>query len=342
MIRTETTLIVGAGANREIEMADGPELLNSVASGFDFERLNSELKSRDMINLAALFEQVAPQLEMTPDALMQGGMAIRQAAKVSPSIDAILEQFGHDPAVLAAGKLAIIYYTLQAEAKATLNVEPHAAGELPLRGTENWLFQLGQLIVNGVPRAKAEECLDKLSVVCFNYDRAIEHYLPFVLQMAFGMPLDEARQLVGSRLQIIHPYGCAGRLPWQENSSAEVDWSNEAPSDYVKLTKSIFTASQRAASRQFQSYLLAEMARGKRLVFLGFGFDPMNVAMLFDDSMLQDPDILIAMTGVEETERKAIIRLLKRQSGITNDDLICFESSAAFETLQNYGRFLQS
>jgi len=342
MIRTDTTLIIGAGANREIEMPDGPDLMAKIAAGYEFERLNSEVKSRDLMNLAALFEQIAGEIGLTYDELVAGASAIRDATLVSSSIDAILEQYGHDKAVLAAGKIAIVYYTLQAEAKSTLAEEPRAEGELPLRGTENWLFQLGQLIVKGVPRAKAEECFEKLSIVCFNYDRAIEHYLPYVVQRAFGMTLDESRELVAGRLRIVHPYGVAGRLPWQGDEENGARWGDEDPDNIVRLSKRIFTASQRAGSRQFQSYLRAEMSRGKRLGFLGFGFDPMNVAMLFDKLEHDNPDMLISLVDIGDIEQKAILRLIYRLTGITDESLITLENMKAFELLRDYGRFLES
>ena len=342
MIRTDTTLIIGAGANREIEMPDGPELLSKIAGGYEFERLNSEVKSRDLIALAQLFERVAPDLGMTNDELVAGATAIRDATLVSTNIDAILEQYGHDPAVQAAGKLAIVYYTLQAESKSTLAAEPRAKDELPLRGTENWLYQLGQLIVKGVPRAKADECFEKLSIVCFNYDRAIEHYLPWVVQRAFGMSYEESCELVAGRLRIVHPYGVAGRLPWQGGEENGATWAQENPDNIVALSRRIFTASQRSASRQFQSYLRAEMSRGKRLGFLGFGFDPMNVAMLFDELEHDNPDMLISLVGIGETEQKAILRLIHRLTGITDDSLITLENMKAFELLRDYGRFLES
>ena len=342
MIRTDTTLIVGAGANREIEMPDGPELLAKIAAGYEFDRLHSEMKSRDLVNLANLFERVSDEIGLTYDELVAGAMAIREATIVSTSIDAILEQYGHDPAVLAAGKLAIVYYTLQAESKSTLAVDPRAAGELPLRGTENWLYQLGQLIVKGVPRAKAEECFEKLSIVCFNYDRAIEHYLPWVVQRAFGMTYEESCELVAGRLRIVHPYGVAGRLPWQGDEENGATWGQDDPENIVQLSKRIFTASQRAASRQFQSYLRAEMSRGKRLGFLGFGFDPMNVAMLFDELEHDNPDMLISLVDIGEVERKAILRLIYRLTGITDESLITLENMKAFELLRDYGRFLES
>lgn len=342
MIRTDTTLIVGAGANREIEMPDGPDLLAKIAAGFEFDRLHSDVKSRDLVNLANLFERVSDEIGLSYDELVGGAMAIREATIVSTSIDAILEQYGHDPAVLAAGKLAIVYYTLQAESKSTLAAEPRAAGELPLRGTENWLYQLGQLIVKGVPRAKAEECFEKLSIVCFNYDRAIEHYLPWVVQRAFGMTYEESCELVAGRLRIVHPYGVAGRLPWQGDEENGATWGQDDPENIVQLSKRIFTASQRAASRQFQSYLRAEMSRGKRLGFLGFGFDPMNVAMLFDELEHDNPDMLISLVDIGEVERKAIMRLIYRLTGITDESLITLENVKAFELLRDYGRFLES
>lgn len=342
MIRTDTTLIIGAGANREIEMPDGPDLLAKIAAGYEFDRLDSEVKSRDLVSFASLFQRISDDIGLSYEDLVRGAEAIRDATLVSTSIDAILEQYGHDPAVLAAGKLAIIYYTLQAEAKSTLAAAPRSPGELPLRGTENWLFQLGQLIVKGVPRAKAEECFEKLSIVCFNYDRAIEHYLPWVVERAFGMSYEEACELVAGRLRILHPYGVAGRLPWQGDDENQVQWGDENPDNIVRLSKRIFTASQRAGSRQFQSYMRAEMSRGKRLSFLGFGFDPMNVAMLFDQLEHDNPDMLISLVDISDIQQKAILRLIYRLTGIEDDGLITVENLKAFELLRDYGRFLES
>lgn len=84
------------------------------------------------------------------------------------------------------------------------------------------------------------------------------------------------------------------------------------------------------------------MSRGKRLGFLGFGFDPMNVAMLFDELEHDNPDMLITLMNVGETEQKAILRLIHRLTGITDDGLITLENMKAFELLRDYARFLES
>ncbi len=60
MIRTKTTLVIGAGAGAEIELPDRRELLNKVAQGFDFSRLGTELQTRDMQILASHFEKFPP------------------------------------------------------------------------------------------------------------------------------------------------------------------------------------------------------------------------------------------------------------------------------------------
>ena len=343
MIRTETTLVIGAGANCEIEMPDGAELLTRIAAGFDFDRLGSQVQTRDMVALAEIFEASAERLGTTYEALLEAGKTIKQASRVTTSIDAVLEQYGSDNAnVIAVGKIALAYYTLQAESKSTLAVEPRDAGDLPLRGTENWLFQLGQLITKGVPRAQAEQCFDKLSLVCFNYDRAIEHYMPWVLTMAFGMPMDEARELVSTHLRIVHPYGSPGSLPWNPGAGQPCEWGDETPEDWLAVAKGIYTASERTRDKRFSSFLMAEIASGRRLGFLGFGFDPMNTSMLFDWVLDHDPDVMVALTGIGDGTKKAVHYLLKRNPGVRDPDLITIADCKAYQLLQDNGLFLET
>jgi len=343
MIRTETTLVIGAGANCEIEMPDGAELLSRIAAGYDFDRLGSQVQTRDMVALAQIFEANADRLGTTYESMLDAGRTIKQASRVTSSIDAVLEQYGSDnPDVIAAGKIALAYYTLQAEQKSTLAVAPRDAGDLPLRGSENWLFQLGQLITKGVPRAQAEQCFDKLSIVCFNYDRAIEHYMPWVLTMAFGMPMEEARMLVSTHLRIVHPYGSPGTLPWIFGAGEPCEWGEQAPEDWLAVSKGLYTASERARDKRFSSFLMAEIAHGKRLGFLGFGFDPMNTSMLFDRVLDHDPDVMVALTGIGAGTKKAVHYLLKRNTGVQNPDLIQIEDMKAFKLLRDNGLFLET
>ena len=342
MFRTKTTLVIGAGAGHELELPDSQELLNKVAQGFDFSRLGSELQTRDMVMLAKHFEKFSRRVGATQDRLQEAGGAIRTASRVTNSLDLILEQHSHDPLVQAAGKLAIVYFTLQAEARSPLGVEPRDPGDLPLRGNENWLFQLSRMIVSGVPRNKAEQCFDNLSIISFTYDRALQHYLPWVMSMAFGMSLHEARQLVGAKLNLVQPFGNIGRLPWQLGESPDVEWGNEEPWNLHNLVKEVRTASEVLARPQFKQQLIGQIAGGKRIIFLGFGFQPQFTSLLFDYSLSHDPDILVSLSGMSEGEKSGITRTLKRLAGIENDELISLYDMRPYQMLRDNALFFES
>ena len=342
MIRTKTTLVVGAGASCELQFPDGREMLARIAAGFDFARLGTGLESEDMAAMSAKIGAIAKAARVKKDALLEAGQAIRSAARISHSIDAILEQHGDNPMVLAVGKLAIAHYTLASEAESPMAAEPRDPGDLPVRGHENWLFQLARMVVNGVPRAKADTCLDNLSIICFNYDRTIETYLPWAIRMAFGMSLTDAQKLVAEKLKIVHPYGTPGKLSWQQHDRPVADWGAEEVDDLPGIVEQIHTWSERLDERGFQRQVVTEVAQGKRLVFLGFGFDPMNCAMLFDAPLEQNPDVLVTMPGARETERAAVRRLLKRQAGLKDDAMVTLEDRRAWQILREYAPFLES
>ncbi len=342
MFRTKTTLVVGSGAGYEIEMPDGRELLAKIAQGFEFARLGTELQTRDMVMLSRHFEKFGRQLGANQEKLQDAAAAIRTASRVSNSIDAILEQHSTSPLVQAVGKLAIVYYTLQAEARSPLAVEPRDPGDLPLRGNENWLYQLGRMIVGGVPRAKAEQCFDNLSIISFNYDRSIQHYLPWVVHMAFGMSLGEARQLVGAKLKIIYPLGNAGRMPWEQGETPDVDWGVEEPWNLHALIKEVRTGTEMRTRPQLAQRIISEIASGKRLVFLGFGFDPLHTSLLIDYSLSHDPDVLVSVTGMTDTPKAAVFRTLKRLTGVEDDSLISIHDVRPFQMLRDYSLFLES
>ncbi len=342
MIRSKTTLVIGPGAGLEIEMPGRAELLNKVAQGFDFARLGSELQTRDMQVLANHFEKFGRQMGANGERLRDASQNIRVSAKVGTSVDAILEQHAHDQLASAACKLALVYYTLQAEARSPLLLEPRDPGDLPLRGTENWLYHLGKLLTSGVPRNLMDQAFENLAIINFNYDRSIQHYLPFVVAMAFGITLNEARQMVGSKLNITHPLGNAGRLPWEPGDTPDVEWGNEEPWNIHNLVKEIQTASERMRNRQYVTGLHAALAGSKKIIFLGFDFDPATIDFLFDYSLSHDPDVIAVTQGMNQPAQHAAYRLLRRRTGIEDESLISMLDMRCFHFLRDYSLFLES
>jgi len=51
---------------------------------------------------------------------------------------------------------------------------------------------------------------DNISIICFNYDRCIEHYLYSALVAHYGITKPAAAKIMG-KLRIHHPYGVISR-----------------------------------------------------------------------------------------------------------------------------------
>ncbi|MCW1384715.1 hypothetical protein OLX02_18010 [Novosphingobium sp. KCTC 2891] len=345
MIRTRTVMVIGAGASCELQMPSGADLLARIVQGYDFSRLGTESQSRESVMLARHLSKLAERMGREQREIIVAAQALRNAARVGKSIDAIIEQYDHDPLVVACGKLAIAFFVGQAETRATLREAPRVAGELPIQGKpeETWLYWLGQLFTAGLPRSKLEKAFADLTIVSFNYDRSIEHFLPHALVMAYGLTLKEAQAIVAQHLVILHPYGSVGRLPWQLGQDAQAEWAgSEQPWNIHAIANQIRTCSERLADREWTGRLRRSVAEAKRIVFLGFGFHPQNLDLLFDRTISHNPDVLASIHGLPASNRPLLARQIKRLCGLEFDDLLTLENARAFETLRDHALMLES
>ena len=342
MIRTKTTLIVGAGASSELQLPSGTELLSRVAQGFDFSRFGTELQTRDSVILGQYLGKLGARLGKNEAAIREAAERIRVACKLCASIDSLLEQYSDDPLITACGKIAIAHFICQAEARSILRLTPRVAGDLPVQGADNWLFQLAQILTAGVSKSQIERSFDDLTIVSFNYDRSVEHFMPHALVMAYGMPLADAQRIVAARLRIIHPYGSVGRLPWQTSEAPDVEWGTEQPWNIHNLALGIRTASEVQRDQAMLRQIRAAVSGAKRIVFLGFGFHPANVDLLMDYGLPHDPEVMASIFDQTPLMRDMILRMLKRKTGIENAELIMMIEQRAYEVLRDFSLLLES
>lgn len=338
MIRTRTTLVIGAGASCELQMPTGDDLLARVVAGYDFSRLGTPAQSRESQILIRHLMKQAERMGSEHMEMVQASQLLRNAARVGTAIDTVLEQLDHDPMATACGKIAIAFHIGQAETRATLREAPRQPGELPLLGKpeECWLFWLGQLLTSGLPRTRLERAFEDLTIVNFNYDRSIEHFLPHALVMAYGLDLKDARTIVGERLQIIHPYGTVGRLPWQPGQDAQAEWAgSEQPWNIHAIAGQVRTHAERMADQPSLHRLRQAIGSAKRLVFLGNAYHPRNLELLFDRTISHNPEVLATAHGLSPANRMAATRLLIRNCGLDQDDLLTMTESRAWETLRD-------
>ncbi len=342
MIRSKTTLVVGAGASCELQFPSNDELLARVGQSFDFSRFGTGVQMKDSVLLSQYLQKTAARLGKNDKDIHAAAERIRIAAKLTRSIDSLLDQHDTDQLITVAGKLAIVHYICQAEAKSILRSEPRIVGDLPIQGTDTWLYQLGQLVTSGVPRSQVDKCLDDLSIINFNYDRSIEHFLPWAMVMAFGMELKDAQAIVAAKLRIIHPYGTIGRLPWQKGEAADCDWGTEQPWNIHNLASLIRTSTEVQRDQNMLTQIRSAFSSAKRIVFLGFGFQPQNVDLLVDYGLSHDPEIVITVNGMSRTNRDSVVRMMKRKFGVEHDELLLVLDAKCMDLMRDFSLLLES
>lgn len=266
MLPRRTCLLLGAGASKHLSFPLGDELRKKML----FELLGQKDKEHD--KLPDDFRRAGEDLSAFYDKLAYGNWS---------SPDAFLE---HHREFIQTGKYLICRCLSEFEQ--------------PWGVTQNggWYDRLVSSIHVDDPQQLKD---NSLSIVTFNYDRSIDFRLHKYIEHHFGMPSDEAWQLLSDSIPIVHVHGTLGEYPkWGYGDKSSV-W--ERGQD-IKIVSEI---AEDTPEFQRASELLNS---ADRVVVLGFGFATDNVRRLnfFKEHDKEDRDIVIAtgngQGGVHEKE----------------------------------------
>jgi hypothetical protein len=124
------------------------------------------------------------------------------------------------------------------------------------------------------------ERFKSLTLIVFNYDRCIEHFIYHALQEYYNISADESAELV-KNINIYHPYGKVGNLPW-ENSDRKIAFGAEPNhQQLLELSQKIKTFTE--GTDPAESEIIAirnHMSLANKVVFLGFAFHKLNMALI--------------------------------------------------------------
>ncbi|MBC7911334.1 MAG: SIR2 family protein [Pyrinomonadaceae bacterium] len=246
MITNRIVLVLGAGASIPYGFPSGVALTNQIIK---------ELKDKggqytnDILDCGfkwGLLNKFRQHLELSYQA----------------SIDAFLE---HRTEFMKVGKTCIARSLIPCEAISNL-----------ARGREgHWYEYLFQKL-SATPENFAR---NSLSIITFNYDRSLEHFLFIAIKHSYGISDSDTAKLVRT-IPIIHLHGDLGKLtvldgigrPYEPTISPSI--LNQCATDIKIIYEDVTDDSQFVEAQK-----LIESA--ELVCFLGFGFHPMNINRLW-------------------------------------------------------------
>ena len=245
------------------------------------------------------------------------------------SVDHYLLSRSHQPEVVTLGKLAILNIIRLHELGSTLRFRQDVMKTDVFMNT--WMGRLLSHLLAGVSAERPEELFDPVAFINFNYDRSLEHFFYHAVQRALTLSPAKAKAVM-ERLIVHRPYGSVGPLPWQQPGGP--DFEEGVPQLTEAAISSLKTYCDLPDMREGQKEWSALMAEAQMVVFLGFGFDPQNVAILGRSAGARAIFSAYGMNAAEFSNARDLIAQDVLNDGYAS---VAYEPLKADEFLKNYG-----
>src|SRR5262249_45989783 len=105
------------------------------------------------------------------------GRQLAETLSTFPSIDEALHWWRDSKEIVELGKLSIAYFILRAERQSHLQFKPQTGRVEVDNVAHSWFRHFMSIALSGLDRGKAEKAFENVTLINFNYDRTIEHYL---------------------------------------------------------------------------------------------------------------------------------------------------------------------
>jgi hypothetical protein len=254
MIEKQTTLILGAGASAPFGFPTGYELLRRVIAWADVN------PGQTNPNLFSEFGKAE---------INEFREALEKSGKVS--VDSFLE---HRPEFIPIGKKAMAMALIQREH------QPH----LFQRDGKSWYEYLFKQL--DAPFDRFGE--NQLSILTFNYDRSLEHFIFTALKNSSGKSDEECAEKLKS-IAVIHLHGDLGELPHFGNTLVRPYNSEITQTTLQIATERIKIVHESAANEPQFEQARHILSASVVICFLGFGYHPANVERIGIRNRIPNP-----------------------------------------------------
>src|SRR3989344_2851883 len=336
----KTVLVLGAGSSVEFGLPAGEELARRIAHGVNFHFEAGTLARGD----GRLFEALARTGPSNRGEYLRAGRLISDGLPLARSIDDFLFNHGHDRIVVQLGKAAIVAKILEAERGSPL-ARVLEGGSTGIHGllAETWAYRLFSFLHTGVRLDAVDALFSDLVIINFNYDRCVEAFFLLAVQAAYGLSEAEAAKAV-SRLEILHPYGQVGTLPWQSKSGPQVPFGANSFDDALAgLGETIKTFTEQAHDMDEVDLWRRHLRTAGQIIYLGFGFHKQNVELLSEELRRDGPwpPSYATAFGTSGTDREVFAARIKQiacsPTGTTAGGHVVVSADKCADFIKSYG-----
>jgi hypothetical protein len=281
MLRVPTVFVIGAGAGVDVGMPLGDRLSHIIGEKLriKFEEGNRQTGGDKLIMETMRRHAAANQQDI--NLYRRAAFSVAGGIAYSRSIDSYLHAHKDNKPLQVCGKLAIAQTILECEKGSALAVQKGREFRAATKVNESWLgaFMYG-LQERIVVSENLGDIFRHLTIVNFNYDRCVEHFLFHAMQ-AWSLKNEQEVAELMKGLHIYHPYGSVGDLPWQSGEGIEF---GAEPDEFgrllLKSSSRIRTFNEEVEDRTKIKEIQDAMCTANRIIFLGFHFHPQNVDLI--------------------------------------------------------------
>lgn len=302
-MRKKTVFVIGAGTSAEANLPTGDGLKNKIAELLDTPRC-------DDIIVGALQEHVFRifiNIDIRP--YLFEAWNIKEGMTLAISIDNYLDAHRDNDKIALCGKLAIVRSILDAEKSSLLELNDSDMDFKSLEKT--WYLSFFKLLTENCASNQLKERFKSITLIIFNYDRCIEHFLYYALQTYYPElspdknteVLDKIAELVKS-INIYHPYGDVGSLPWMIRDETTMAFGKKPNTkELLELSKRIKTFTEGTDPESSEIVEIRQhMSSADRVVFLGFAFHKQNMELIAPSSNQKNKKVDFFATTYRESD----------------------------------------
>lgn len=306
----KTVFVVGAGASTEVGLPDGRRLKDSIVRHLDYGDLGMAFK--DNFGIYAALDEHVRELQdpkVNIGTFRREADFIRSQLHQARSIDDFIESHRENKKQTICAKLAIATSILEAEEKSNMSLALRDGQYVLDTRTlhDTWYEPFSQHIRGSASKSELKDRFRLITLIIFNYDRCIEHYLFHAISNYFE--LSDRKEVVDiiDCLNIYHPYGSVG-------SPYSVGYGSRAltPSQLLATAEQIKTYTEGVDPKSSDIVAIREkVAETDRLAFLGFAFHDQNIDLIMPTNHTKNPACFATVRGMSDYNAGKISEILR-------------------------------